>query len=85
MRDDDETTITEITIAPDGRVYVFGTSNRVLEVLDELELGDPSVSQRLERLRSAAAGDPAESRKIAQSPANSTQTCHCQNDDHNGP
>jgi hypothetical protein len=30
----DETVLTEITIQPDGRVYVFGASREVLEVLD---------------------------------------------------
>jgi hypothetical protein len=43
---EDETQITEITVEPDGRVYVFGTSRRVLEVLEVLRPDD----QRLQRL-----------------------------------
>jgi hypothetical protein len=34
---EDETTITEITIQPDGRIYVFGTSRQVLDVLADLD------------------------------------------------
>jgi hypothetical protein len=45
---EDETRITEITLQPDGRVYVFGTSREVLEIL---ELLDPQ-SQRLQSLLS---------------------------------
>ena len=33
---EDETDITEITIQPDGRVYVFGASRGVLDLLAEL-------------------------------------------------
>ena len=47
----DETTITEITIQPDGRIYVFGTSRRVLEVLEELRPDDPRLRLRLGRVR----------------------------------
>jgi hypothetical protein len=43
---EDETTMTEITILPDGRLYVFGMSRPVLEMLRLLETGNP----RLERL-----------------------------------
>jgi hypothetical protein len=43
---EDETTMTEITILPDGRLYVFGMSRPVLEMLRSLETGNP----RLERL-----------------------------------
>ncbi len=47
MTRDDETAISEITIRPDGRVYVFGMSRQVLEGLECLQTGDP----RLERLQ----------------------------------
>jgi hypothetical protein len=43
---EDETTLTEITIQPDGRVYIFGTSRQVLDILVDL---DPR-SARLRRL-----------------------------------
>lgn len=33
MKVADETAITEITIGPDGRIYVFGMSQEVLQVL----------------------------------------------------
>ena len=45
---EDETTMTEITIQPDGRVYIFGTSRQVLDILVDL---DPR-SERLRRLLS---------------------------------
>jgi len=44
----DENTMTEITIQPDGRVYVFGTSRQVLDILVDLDPRSP----RLERLLS---------------------------------
>ncbi len=46
----DETSMTEITIADDGRVFVFGLSREVLEVLLELCPHETSLLQRLERL-----------------------------------
>ncbi len=36
MAAEDETAITEITIGPDGRIYVFGLSVEVAEVLEAL-------------------------------------------------
>ncbi|HEY8749708.1 MAG TPA: hypothetical protein VIM11_17125 [Tepidisphaeraceae bacterium] len=42
---DDETSITEITIQPDGRIYVFGTSRQVLEVLQVLNPGDARLGR----------------------------------------
>ena len=60
---DDETLITEITIQPDGRVYVFGTSRQVLEVLEGLRPDDPKLARLLARVRALEAGsaeaDPA--------------------------
>jgi hypothetical protein len=46
---EDETAITEITIEPDGRVYVFGTSQPVLEVLGRLDPLSPRVRLLLKR------------------------------------
>ena len=47
MNADDETNITDIELLPDGRIYVFGTSLEVLEVLDKLQGGqDPAVNLR---------------------------------------
>lgn len=47
----DETSITEITIHPDGRVYVFGTSRGALELLEQLRPDDPKVRLLLGRVR----------------------------------
>jgi hypothetical protein len=47
MEQADETAITEIMIQPDGRIYVFGTSRRVLAVLGELCPNDVRLRERL--------------------------------------
>jgi hypothetical protein len=47
MNAPDETLMTEITILPDGRLYVFGMSRPVLEILRTLDGDD----RRLERLQ----------------------------------
>jgi hypothetical protein len=54
MEQADETTITEITIQPDGRIYVFGASRQVLAVLSDLCPGDQTLLQRLASSRSGA-------------------------------
>jgi len=36
MDSDDETRITEITLQPDGRIFVFGLSREVLDILRDL-------------------------------------------------
>jgi hypothetical protein len=41
--DDEETTITEITIQPDGRVFIFGTSRQVLDLMVELDPSSPRL------------------------------------------
>lgn len=48
---EDETAITEITIQPDGRVYVFGTSRQVLEVLENLHPNDARLGLLLRHVR----------------------------------
>jgi len=40
---EDESPWTEITIQPDGRVYVFGMSRAVLEVIAQLPTDDPTL------------------------------------------
>jgi hypothetical protein len=47
---EDEPTISEINILPDGRVCLFGASQQVLEVLDAIPLGDLALKGRIERL-----------------------------------
>jgi hypothetical protein len=43
----DETAITEITIRPDGRIYVFGLSREVVEALAGLWPRDSVLQSRL--------------------------------------
>jgi hypothetical protein len=43
----DETRITEISIAADGRIYIFGASRQVIELLAAIELGDPMFDHRV--------------------------------------
>jgi len=48
MNADDETNITDIELLPDGRIYVFGTSLEVLDVLDGMQEGqDAAIKLRL--------------------------------------
>ena len=58
---DHETRISEITIMPNGQIYVFGMSRQVLELLDDLNFGDRSVRQRREHLRTLELADPRQS------------------------
>jgi len=48
MEPDHETAISEITILPDGRVFVLGASHEVLEILEALNPGDAGLKRRLE-------------------------------------
>jgi hypothetical protein len=50
---EDDSSISEINILPDGRVCVFGASRQVLEVLDAIPLGEPALRDRIECLRAA--------------------------------
>ena len=47
----DESLISEISIAADGRVYVFGLSRQVLDVLCVLQPEDPKLSKLLGHLQ----------------------------------
>ncbi len=51
MNVEDEKAVSEITIAPDGRIFVFGSSRQVLEVLDDLNLGGADLKRRIEHVR----------------------------------
>ncbi len=43
-----ETNVTDIELMPDGRIFVFGTSRQVLEVLNELQTtGNGQILARL--------------------------------------
>ena len=46
---DEEKHMTELTIAPDGRIYVFGLSGKIVEVLLALEPGNRVLQQLAER------------------------------------
>ena len=48
---EDDSSISEINILPDGRVCLFGASQQVLEMLDAIPLGDPALKSRIECLR----------------------------------
>jgi hypothetical protein len=61
LQADDETRTTEISFLPDGRICVFGMSREVLELLGDLELGDPSLTRRRQRLEPFASEDGGES------------------------
>jgi hypothetical protein len=50
----DETTISDVSIGPDGRIYVFGASGPVLEALAAAGFGGDMLRERLERLRAAS-------------------------------
>ena len=52
---DDEAAVTDIRIAPDGRVFVFGTSWPVLEMLNDLGWGDTAITARIQALQQIAA------------------------------
>ena len=49
-RDSLEPATTDITITPDGRVFVFGLSRPVLEICRALNPRDEVLQRRLERL-----------------------------------
>jgi hypothetical protein len=53
MAAEDETQITEISIGPDGRIFVFGLSESVLEVVAELSSDLSPARRRLAALRPA--------------------------------
>jgi len=50
-----ESSISEISILPDGRLCIFGTSIQILELLDAIPLGDPALQRRIKALRLAQA------------------------------
>lgn len=50
MEPDEETALSEITILPDGRVFVLGASRQVLEILEVLSPEDAALKQRLKQV-----------------------------------
>jgi hypothetical protein len=53
----DENTLSEINILPDGRIYVFGTSREVLEVLETLTSRNERVQRLLESVHQVGTGN----------------------------
>lgn len=47
---EEQSQITELSIGADGRVYVFGLSRKVLEILAVLQPDDSRVQQLLRRV-----------------------------------
>lgn len=45
----EEDTVTDITIGTDGRVYVFGASRPILDLLHELGMSGLALAERLNR------------------------------------
>ena len=59
---EDDSAISEISILPDGRVCIFGASEQVLEILDAIPLGDPSMRSRIDCLRCVRSAETRENR-----------------------
>lgn len=45
MTDLDESTASEITILPDGRVYAFGITGQIMEILEALQSREAALHQ----------------------------------------
>lgn len=50
MQADEETSMTDIEIGADGRIYIFGASREVLELLRDLGFEDEHLRTRLEAM-----------------------------------
>ena len=55
---------TEIDVAPDGRVYLFGASAAVLEALAAAGIADDAISRRLARILESASEHPARKSRV---------------------
>jgi hypothetical protein len=53
---EEECRTSEITVLPDGRVYVFGMSEQLLAVFDHLRLGGEPLQHRLAQRQVAEPG-----------------------------
>jgi len=60
--------MTELTIGPDGRVYVFGTSRRVLEILEALQPRDLKLRRLLTHVRGLEADETTEKKHLERAP-----------------
>lgn len=57
MQADDESTVSDIRIGPDGRVHVFGTSREILEALAAIGVRGDAVRLRLGDASGSPCGD----------------------------
>jgi hypothetical protein len=57
---EDETLMSELTIMPDGRVFAFGTSRQLLEILHELDPRDANLNRVLDRVSELEKARPTE-------------------------
>lgn len=53
MKADEETSITDIEIGSDGRIYIFGASREILELIRDLGFGDEHLRLRLDAMNQA--------------------------------
>ena len=51
MDNEQSTGCSEITILPDGRLYVLGMSEELLQIVQELQTGNKRVDELTRRLR----------------------------------
>jgi hypothetical protein len=58
----DETAVTDIELTPDGRIFLFGASRAILELLDSLGLGDAALRERFEAAPHDAIADSSTAR-----------------------
>jgi len=67
---EDETSLTELELMPDGRIFVFGASGPILEILSQLQAPDDrSVTSRLQGV---SPNPSSNDREVAVSPGNSS-------------
>jgi hypothetical protein len=52
MAEDQQSPTSEITILPDGRVYVLGMSAPLLEIVQDLQTNNARVRELVEKLES---------------------------------
>lgn len=82
MNVEDEKAVSEITIAPDGRIFVFGSSRQVIEVLDDLNLGGADFKRRIEHIRELPA-DGADTASRQEAHIRSTEAASSQREEPN--
>ena len=66
MPDNDETSVSEITILPDGRIYVFGMSRQVLEVIESFQVDDPRIDRLSQHVKELS--DPSSAPRAGTNP-----------------